>query len=1425
MEQERRLNQGAREEGGNRRGQGNERGRRGDRGGRRGGGGQGPIVGHPQPPNPPGQPPAPGGPQPPLPPAAPVGNPPVAGGAGGVVANAGVTVRASMFWQSRDNSRMCVLTRPSLNPPDLFSDYKPVVDLFRIRRSDLKKIAYFDQEGRSLPSYYSDKLNPILRPTYNLHHKLTSEQLAAMQETVSSVTLLNGTNPSPHGFLAATREWFEESIYMQLRQKYPDQGGVVRRVVDVGAGIVRHHNAGRAVHAMMPSVLPSDEHRWAQWLQIQAAGGVGDLRTCRHRIQDCTCALRGCPGISIHSLYYLTPFDIMVFMEWFEMPELVALHHKFDVAGSFGNEAVYATKPGKWDTIEMHVVGNSTPYVHDRIDWLEEGRFCQGRVVLTWDTVAVGPPSLNLWRTNFKVAVLAVAPAKVISPSTFVQSLTDLLQHRREGTAVVGRKDVQFNSLLATLFRTPSRWEWLATKLNPFRTPDYGEFEVVFNMNTWTFVLGRGRQRVMVSRSCAHEISTRLSGRVVGNAEYDAALAMARQFFVHKVNVPIIIGEELLLPTVRLGIAMALRKNEEHFQALAGVSQRLFDANVAARDWMVPVKKQWPGYLAIFLASVGTMAMTRLLWWFGGRHVVQFLIRWTMRPSYGAIMGGAPRKRTVIVGALALAALLLLSRKRAKGSSGGRVYTPRPGVCSGDDVPLPPIGVDEKGDPVHSINVTIGSPCQIQFGNVCVMGTAYREPQVMGDCVHNVNVALRKRLMAKDHTPIQGYTVDPQDKEIQVLVKHEPLKPTPIVAWLARFPPTRRAVLLEAYNQLLKCGPKPEQYHKRKLFVKRENYNKRFFIGFWVQVLLKARGISDPDREYLVRTGPITHAVSEALKRGWNGKRVNVLYASGYTPDQLGQFYAGLVERWGPDVKFVEADAANFDGSVRKEHYVYELGVYALMGVEKVYLDLIAIQAGRKKVQWIDRTSPDLNMVVAMLTAVRNSGDGNTSCGNSILTTKNTRIMVEGIFDLGFLFVLGDDSLFITPGWVTTPNVKDMVARANEAGYSMEIKTGVGNKGTFCSGVFVPCTLGGQQTFVWASLPGRVLSKIGYCTHNYEHHPDPDTSYERWMQGVLMGIERDYAFVPVIRVFIARGLALLKHEGVKPITHRHRLHMKKWAEANDETMTWFNDRYDTNCLEVWDCERMLREWDGRTKLEHPLIEKMCNVDVPMEAEPVVTPYFSWWDSVQPTIFRIKPVIRRIWHWAPAFATMYAATLGEGIRELRETKAPLSLWWKSAFHCFGLKPTSHTTLGTAVLDILMLTPLVEETIKEALHPVFGSYTGFVFGVGEFWLNFKAMNYQWPAPLMLAIPLILHTFVFTHPKPWWQRVALHSSWNGWAMGWAQMSKSGAINFLENLEKVYGSDLNIEDWATHVEEIRRGWTQEQREAADRFLTGRSG
>lgn len=209
-----------------------------------------------------------------------------------------------------------------------------------------------------------------------------------------------------HPLCASFRSIGEAHIITRIQQECRDNGIVDGFICDVGGSVNRHHSLGRNyIHSCVPNFEAKDLLR-----QFSLKGN----NYCRQLWKDCKC--KGfVASMSIHSLYYLEPEEILRNLLEQELPIHYALLHLYpeDSGEIMHGEMRYVKQEGR---VSVWASGNSTPYYHGDMAWLSKGSYSDQRGTLVWERE----------RTFEDVYVYRfVATTAILKPTPEIETLVD----------------------------------------------------------------------------------------------------------------------------------------------------------------------------------------------------------------------------------------------------------------------------------------------------------------------------------------------------------------------------------------------------------------------------------------------------------------------------------------------------------------------------------------------------------------------------------------------------------------------------------------------------------------------------------------------------------------------------------------------------------------------------------------------------------------------------------------------------------------------------------------------------------------------------------------------------------------------------------------------------------------------------------------
>lgn len=232
------------------------------------------------------------------------------------------------------------------------------------------------------------------------------------------------------------------------------------------------------------------------------------------------------------------------------------------------------------------------------------------------------------------------------------------------------------------------------------------------------------------------------------------------------------------------------------------------------------------------------------------------------------------------------------------------------------------------------------------------------------------------------------------------------VKPYDLVGYLMRFPPSKRRSMA---NSLVHLGHSPKAVEEickkvnvpfvlqevKKAHDEKTNPKQRS-IFLKHEMLTKNTAPYDPHsvsgriitgathHSPIMNLGPYVLAFQQALKKVWNIDQrhemfgIPVIFASGLTMKGLGAVFTAVLREF---LFVVGADYGRFDKTNRQHHHEMEKAVYKAFGFSKAAMKAFSDQADNEAVLKIGRVA----IFRAKWNFRRNSGDCNTTCGNSLV--------------------------------------------------------------------------------------------------------------------------------------------------------------------------------------------------------------------------------------------------------------------------------------------------------------------------------------------------------------------------------------------------------------------------------------------------------
>lgn len=276
---------------------------------------------------------------------------------------------------------------------------------------------------------------------------------------------------------------------------------------------------------------------------------------------------------------------------------------------------------------------------------------------------------------------------------------------------------------------------------------------------------------------------------------------------------------------------------------------------------------------------------------------------------------------------------------------------------------------------------------------------------------------------------------------------------------------------------------------------------------------------------------------------GVDGYVKHFTVASGLSCEEMGRF-ATYTETWA-DPRRWEADCEKYDSSITVRLLGVEYRICTLVGMSRHLRKMFRAQYTTR-----GKTRSGIRYRVV---GTRNSGRPDTFCGNTVILM--FLLWVYMPVCRWIAMVGGDDLVLCVDGPVDLTGVWEGLRRAGLKPKPM-FRDRLCDL-TFYSRLFWPT----KDGHVLGPKIGRVLAKQGFRVNDL-----PPALYDAWRRGVLLGLEKDVNFIPILRELV-HGCLLLVGEGrvLPDRDDKHRPHATDFHEATEETLSFAFERYGMRC--------------------------------------------------------------------------------------------------------------------------------------------------------------------------------------------------------------------------------------------------------------------
>jgi len=835
--------------------------------------------------------------------------------------------------------------------------------------------------------------------------------LGLLQKRYQDVTfVLEGHGAHDHPIGALERAVSEEKLYRWAEYDFKDYH---LAICDIGGNANRHAAAGRMnVHSCNPVLDGSDVIRRLPETYAKGANYCGD------RSLDCVAPV---PDVymAVHSLYYLTPDEVLEHVYRSNAKRLYAVVHEFrQLYGHFhGADGDYESKfecypKGDSVWVSMTVRGNSVPYTHDACFWLAAGYYESRGRAMAWTGKRVG----DSWMYKFAPAPNGLTKGHVKTMG-LVESLSQA-HHYGEVEGLLGYGD-QDN------FRPVLEFLNIATCK-------------ISSVCGVSIIRDTGGKQVLIPKDLVHTVANKFIGY---NRDRNLLKAVIAEFRsqVRKMNLPPAVATDTIVYGSALAFIVSIDGEIAAFSALLQPRwMRAYEnlRRVMELDLEVFVccaKSAGPNLTVETYnetrASVPSAMFDAKIGWPKGLPGVE-----CNRPL-------VPRR--------AGSQIKFASRDKIEDKP---QFYPN-AITFSNYIPLVPYA--SANNEVVSVNnralMKVPEPFELVIGNV---GVAVVSEEGVTTAMSFLMKAIERWL--PKFTNNQIITPEVVDAKFQV--------------WNSRFPMAKAKQQALTYQRIRERGYLVDSDLVFDGFVKRELTLKggpdpQDFDPRWIQ---------SPTAAANVVTGPFFFQFSKRLQEEWH-PHANITYAAGMTAEELGAWRGQFGDE---DVIIIELDETRYDAHMGKRSYDTKMSFYETFGIDEWPLAKEAY-VGQKTKRGFSPKGVRWKVKYTVGSGQPDTSCGN-SLWNGLKV--EAFLDSQGVLLKAKVLVMGDDSLIVLRlSGLSEETKTSMLSDVNQfnrsLGFSVKAKISTEwHEVEFCSSLFWPVEGG----YVLGPKPGRMLPKMGW---------------------------------------------------------------------------------------------------------------------------------------------------------------------------------------------------------------------------------------------------------------------------------------------------------------------------------------------------------
>jgi len=289
----------------------------------------------------------------------------------------------------------------------------------------------------------------------------------------------------------------------------------------------------------------------------------------------------------------------------------------------------------------------------------------------------------------------------------------------------------------------------------------------------------------------------------------------------------------------------------------------------------------------------------------------------------------------------------------------------------------------------------------------------------------------------------------------------------------------------------------------------------------------------------------------------------------------------------------VEVDFSAYDSTQSKASYDFERAVLERAGMLD-FPSVVEVFKHQRNMRGFTNDGIEYKLPYG-----RNSGDPNTSCGNSLLTAATTDYVLSKVFGEGDhkIKVMGDDNTSIVKS--AHGNGRDVEETVEEIkktfllfGFVAKVKIHFDPcHAEFCSSAYWPAIVNNSETYVMGPKPGRLLPKMGFVIKDLSPGE---------VKGMFEGYNTTCSHVPVLKEYVEHVLESMRKVKTKQYVDKeakYKIGLSVGVQMSTETPSFFSRRYGIDYRSTIDSlKELLLDCRPDHMVYWPLLEAIRSVD-------------------------------------------------------------------------------------------------------------------------------------------------------------------------------------------------------------------------------------